>query len=90
MGKINTMPPKWQPDAIPSKQGWRHPKTNELLVSVKLAAHLYENLQHASLTDLVTTATNVIENIIDETLPDQTAPIKRGPGRRKLNKITEA
>lgn len=27
--------PIWQPDAIPTKKGWIHPVTNELLVSVK-------------------------------------------------------
>jgi hypothetical protein len=25
-------PPRWCKDAIPSKEGWRHPKTNELLL----------------------------------------------------------
>ena len=31
-------PPIFQKDAIPTPQGWRHPRTNELLVSRKLSA----------------------------------------------------
>lgn len=25
--------PYWRPDAVPSREGWRHPETNELLVA---------------------------------------------------------
>lgn len=28
-------PPRWCPDAIATNRGWKHPKTGELLVSVK-------------------------------------------------------
>lgn len=28
-------PPKWCPNAIATQQGWRHPKTKELLVSLR-------------------------------------------------------
>ena len=31
-------PPNFQKDAVPTPQGWRHPRTNELLVSRKLSA----------------------------------------------------
>ena len=31
-------PPNFQKDAIPTPQGWRHPRTNELLVSRKLSS----------------------------------------------------
>ena len=31
-------PPNFQKDAIPTPQGWRHPRTNELLVSRKISA----------------------------------------------------
>ena len=30
-------PPNFQKDAIPTPQGWRHPRTNELLVSRKIS-----------------------------------------------------
>lgn len=29
-------PPSWQPNAVKSAQGWRHPETNELLVAIRL------------------------------------------------------
>ena len=31
-------PPNFQKDAIPPPQGWRHPRTNELLVSRKISS----------------------------------------------------
>ena len=31
-------PPNFQKDAVPTPQGWRHPRTNELLVSRKLSS----------------------------------------------------
>ena len=31
-------PPNSQKDAIPTPQGWRHPRTNELLVSRKISS----------------------------------------------------
>ena len=31
----NKTAPAWAPDAVASPQGWRHPKTGELLVSYK-------------------------------------------------------
>ena len=34
-------PPKWCKDAVPSKQGWRHPKTGELLVRVLLPEEVF-------------------------------------------------
>jgi hypothetical protein len=34
-------PPRWCPDAVPSKQGWRHPKTGELLVRVSLPEDVF-------------------------------------------------
>ena len=31
-------PPNFQKDAIPTPQGWRHPRTNELLISRKITS----------------------------------------------------
>ena len=31
-------PPNFQKDAVPTPAGWRHPRTNELLVSRKISA----------------------------------------------------
>ena len=30
-------PPNYQKDAIPTPQGWRHPRTNELLIARKIS-----------------------------------------------------
>lgn len=39
---ILTSPPSWAKDAVPSPQGWRHARTNELLVSIKLDMTQFE------------------------------------------------
>lgn len=36
---ITKIPPAWEPSAIPSDTGWRHPETNELLVSLIKGCH---------------------------------------------------
>ena len=36
---ITKNPPAWEPNAIPSESGWRHPETNELLVSLIKGCH---------------------------------------------------
>lgn len=36
---ITKTPPAWEPNAIPSDTGWRHPETNELLVSLIKGCH---------------------------------------------------
>lgn len=32
-------PPAWEPNAVPTDTGWRHPETNELLVSLIKGCH---------------------------------------------------
>lgn len=36
---ITKNPPAWEPNAIPTETGWRHPETNELLVSLIKGCH---------------------------------------------------
>lgn len=36
---ISKNPPAWEPNAIPTDTGWRHPETNELLVSLIKGCH---------------------------------------------------
>lgn len=36
---ITKTPPAWEPNAIPTESGWRHPETNELLVSLIRGCH---------------------------------------------------
>lgn len=44
-------PPKWCKDAVPSKQGWRHPKTGELLVRVLLPEEVFSPVAKESPKD---------------------------------------
>lgn len=36
---ITKNPPAWEPNAVPTDSGWRHPETNELLVSLIKGCH---------------------------------------------------
>lgn len=36
---ITKNPPSWEPNAVPTDTGWRHPETNELLVSLIKGCH---------------------------------------------------
>lgn len=36
---ITKNPPAWEPNAVPTDTGWRHPETNELLVSLIKGCH---------------------------------------------------
>ena len=36
---ITKNPPAWEPNAVPTEHGWRHPETNELLVSLIKGCH---------------------------------------------------
>ncbi|HRC96091.1 MAG TPA: hypothetical protein PK317_04780 [Coprothermobacter proteolyticus] len=47
-------PPVWQPDAVPTPFGWKHPTRNEILVSVKLDMSLYEKKEDVSSTSVDT------------------------------------
>jgi len=47
-------PPVWQPDAVPTPFGWKHPTRDEILVSVKLDMSLYEKKEDVSNTSVDT------------------------------------
>lgn len=36
---ITKNPPAWEPNAVPTDTGWRHPETKELLVSLIKGCH---------------------------------------------------
>ena len=58
-------PPVWQPDAVPTPFGWKHPTRDEILVSVKLDMSLYEKKEDVSNTSVDTNekTTPEVENI---------------------------
>lgn len=67
MHNLNKQPPVWAPDAVPSNQGWKHPVTGELLVSIVLDPSLYQTQEPVISTK---TEIPVIEPVVIEpTLP---------------------
>ena len=57
-------PPAFQKDAIPSPQGWRHPRTGELLVSRKISqAEIDEFNNPPSMTEWIP---NEVDDVIYE------------------------
>ena len=44
-------PPNFQKDAIPTPQGWRHPRTGELLVSRKISEEAIEEYFSGSISE---------------------------------------
>ena len=80
-------PPEWQKDAIATELGWRHPVTNELLVSVPGGVKKAEDIP--TLTDIVVESEKPLQ-ISDEVVPVvipqlQDQPVKRGRGRPRKN-----
>lgn len=77
MKNIVNYPPSWCPDAIPSDRGWRHPKTGELLVSVRGGVFpIKENAKDEAILTEVPKAQKVIsedggEAVIDENLKSE-------------------
>ena len=55
-------PPAFQKDALPSRQGWRHPRTGELLVSRPMSEEQIDEYLHATAQE---TSPPDVEFIID-------------------------
>ena len=60
-------PPNFQKDAIPTPQGWRHPRTNELLVSRKITADEINEYFGAAPTPPVQVLTEAPTNLEEAT-----------------------
>ena len=60
-------PPNFQKDAIPTPQGWRHPRTNELLVSRKISADEINEYFGAAPTPPVQVLTEAPTNLEEAT-----------------------
>lgn len=73
-------PPNFQKDAIPTPQGWRHPRTNELLVSRKITAddiNEYFGVASISPVQVLTEAPTNLEEATNElidSLPSDVEP----------------
>lgn len=94
----NLTPPKWAPYAIATEQGWVHPKTGELLVSLKGLKSRIEKEQPATVVlEIETTPECPVENTFVEITTEEsttvypiseeteTIPEKKGRGRPKKN-----
>lgn len=72
MKNIVNYPPSWCPDAIPSDRGWRHPKTGELLVSVRGGVFpIKETAKEETLLTEVPKAKDVIPEVVKEDVIDE-------------------
>ena len=68
-------PPNFQKDAVPTPQGWRHPRTNELLVSRKITSdeiNEYFGASVAPAIQVLTEAPTNLEEAKDELYGDVT------------------
>lgn len=72
-------PPNFQKDAIPTPQGWRHPRTGELLVSRKISEDAIEEYFAGDISEepvmLTEAPTNFqeakVELMADDNLPSE-------------------
>lgn len=71
----NLMPPRYCPDAIPTPRGWVHPRTGELLVSMKglnVAALQNKPVSVAELiAEVKAEAVPVVEPVVEEVTEDE-------------------
>ena len=59
-------PPNHQKDALPSRQGWRHPRTSELLVSRPLSEEqIEEYINHMAMLKIKDEPEEVITEIVE-------------------------
>ena len=74
----NLTPPKWAPYAIATEQGWVHPKTGELLVSLKgLQSRIEKEQPVAIVLEIETSSECPVENtFVDITTENPDAIIK--------------
>lgn len=94
----NLTPPKWAPYAIATERGWVHPKTGELLISLKGLKSRIEKEQPATIVleietpeecpventfvEITTEEPTTVDPISEET---EALPEKKGRGRPKKN-----
>lgn len=67
---VYTTPPAWQPDAVPTPRGWKHPTRDELLVSINLDMSLFEakKIEHVA-SDVQVVAETAKEDVSEPAVP---------------------
>ncbi len=90
----NLTPPKWAPYAVATEQGWTHPRTGEILISLKGLKSRIEQEQPSVVLEIETPAECPVENTFVEITTEpvseeievvEVVPEKRGRGRPKKN-----
>lgn len=82
-------PPKGNPDAVATKQGWRHPQTRELLVSVRGLAVAAEPVIEEVKQEEVVVEQPVVETLVveepkqEEAVKAPSKPAKKAPAAKK-------
>jgi hypothetical protein len=84
---ITKYPPTWEPNAIPTDKGWRHPETNELLVSLIGGCHpeAYESLEEEEVEELPEEQeeTSAEEETVEEPAVEEQPKEKPKKGKKK-------
>lgn len=62
----NLTPPKWAPYAVATEQGWVHPKTGEILISLKGLKSRIEKEQPSIVLEIETPVDCPVENTFVE------------------------
>ena len=72
-------PPNFQRDAVPTPSGWRHPRTNELLVSRKITSDQIDEYYGVKPTvSMLKESTTTMEEATAELIVDDTLPSELG------------
>lgn len=80
---ITKNPPAWEPNAIPTDTGWRHPETNELLVSLIKGCHP-EAYKSEDAEDIpVEEDQDDVEEVVEESEATEEQPKKPKNGKKK-------
>jgi len=68
-------PPNFQKDAVPTPSGWRHPRTNELLVSRKITSQEIDEFYNVKpKVSMLKEAPTTIEEATEELMVDNSWP----------------
>lgn len=85
---ILNSPPSWQKDAIPTPLGWKHPRSGELLVSVRLDMSQFEKTEdipsNEEILQLAKETRKDFYESMDKVLKDMPKPAK-APRKKKTD-----
>jgi hypothetical protein len=71
----NLTPPKWAPYAVATEQGWVHPKTGEILISLRGLKSRIEKEQPSVVLEIETPAECPVENSFVEITTEESPEV---------------